>query len=182
MAPEGGEPTLLCTGRAHNRKRYQTHIHTRPRVGFFFLSLSLSPSFSFPVFVVYIHTRVQRIYAPSIAKLRRNRRCSLARLRTCMRRMLVWCTGGARCTYTSACHLFRANALSVPPLAVCVHMRERAVCLYTRGDNAIPRRTQVTRRLGELHNLVPLAHRGTTLHLHTIRYERATRQAGSAQN
>lgn len=29
MAPEGGEPTLLCTGRAHNRERGTRRVHTR---------------------------------------------------------------------------------------------------------------------------------------------------------
>lgn len=199
MAPEGGEPTLLCTGRAHNRERHQTRTHTRAervrgrerhadtRAISFSLSRARSPGSD---------TRACS-YALAIAESAELSRAR-ARLRTCMRRML---TGVCVCVCASSLHVHalrravsvaQASTLLLPvtsrraltrAIHVGAYVRERVCegrpCAYTRGDNAMPRRTQLTRRL-RAPRLVP--RRGTLPHLHTIRYERATRQAGSAQN
>ena len=93
MAPEVGEPTLLCTSRAHTNTALGTHIHTHTHARVHVCSLSPSLFIS--------HSRIRKcactMYLCSRAAAsrsrERNRESILARLRTCMRRMLAWCTG-----------------------------------------------------------------------------------------
>lgn len=170
MAPEGGEPTLLCTGRAHTQSQTGTK-HIRRRGHAWALSLFLLP----PVFVAYIHARVQRV--PTT--LSRSRGCggiggaALSRIHAiCLYASDagLWCTRAPGVpTLRPAVSLSRECSQCSPPFCrgVCVHMRERA---YTRGDNAAARRThRYTRRLGELQPRPPLSR--APRHLASLTYD-----------
>lgn len=138
MAPEGGEPTLLCTGRAH--KRHRTHTHAGTRV------LSLYLSFS------HTSARAQCTYA--LAPQPRDRESGIGRaFSRVYAPVCVGCWPGVRapCTYTSAYCLLRASALVYPVtsyrvararergMRACVSTCERAVCLHAkRQRHAVP--------------------------------------------
>lgn len=178
-----------CT-HIHTHTPHHTHIHTR---GY---TCALSSSLSLSLFLAHkcACTMYLRSRAAASRSRERNRESILARLRTCMRRMLAWCTGPP--ARTLRCTVSLTRVLSCTPLhriasrahgmRACVSTCERAVCLHAkRQRHAVP-------HTGNPSSWGPgpgpgfasprEAHQGTSLHLHTIRYERATRQAGSAQN
>lgn len=120
------------------------HIHTRVHV------CSLSFSFSLSLFLVYkcACTMYLRSRAAASRSRERNRESILARLRTCMRRMLAWCTGPLHVHFdilspSRECSRVPRYIASCRPRAhgmrACVSTCERAVCLHAkRQRRAVP--------------------------------------------
>jgi hypothetical protein len=106
-------------------------------------------------------------------------------------RCWAWCTSVGPLSHplfarTLGARHLRRSALVFPVTSrgvrTCVSTCERPVCLHARRQrHAVPHTANPSSLRSPSLASSPPWH-GTSLHLHTIRYERATRQAGSAQN
>jgi len=184
VAPAGGETTLLCAP-AHNRiNGYQNHTRSRalslslslPLPLPLTLSFSSNLSFSSPsIFFSRAYARVTYLLSwPQPRDPReQNRERSLFLLPSLL-------FPPSRRVYAPVC--VRCWAFTSRGVRTCVSTCERPVCLHARRQrHAVPHTANPSSLRSPSLASSPPWH-GTSLHLHTIRYERATRQAGSAQN
>lgn len=142
MVSEEGEPTLLCTGRAHNRGTPDAHTCTRS----LFLSLSFAHT-TYPTTLTRSRERnresaEEHVYAP-----------------VCVGWNLVY---GPVPVHSGMLSPSRESAFVFPVISrraaprratprdvrTCVSTCERAVCLHARRQRHAVPHTQLTRRLG----------------------------------
>lgn len=175
-----------CAPAAHTSGTRHTHASTRV------LSLPLS------LFLFLAHECACTMYLCSRAAAsrsrERNRESILARLRTCMRRMLAWCTGplyvhsdvlspSRECSrvprYIASC-LARAHGMRACVRA-CVSTCERTVCLHAkRQRHAVPHTGNPSSWDSSLASLRLVSSRSALRHLASLTYDtiRTSHKAG----
>lgn len=167
------------------------HTHTRGYTCALSLSLSLFLFLTHKcACTMYLRSRAAEISLASRSR-KRNRESTLVRLRTCMCRMLAWCTGPLHVHFDrvlspsrecSSCTPLHRIVSRAHGMRACVSTCERTVCLHAkRQRHAVPHTGNPSSGAPSPRPASAPRHLAS-LTYDTIRYEQATRQAGSAQN